>query len=167
MPEQHLNDPLQLLCDFHELNGRLCDALDRLVDEAASGCEPSQLRTPANEIHRHFSTIERLHHRDEEEDLFPRLARQTLRLADAVHQARLHHQQIELLWSELGPILRDPAAMVANPDAFAELANRFANLQREHVSFEDAYLIDVARHILTAADQQAILKAMQKRRSMV
>ena len=167
MEPLNLSEPLTALRQFHQLNKDFCEGLETLADAAERGDDAGQLRAPAAEIHRHFGGHAAMHHRDEEEDLFPILARQSLKLADRVHQARRDHEKLDTAWHELGPILRDPSAMTADPAAFAAKARAFARLQREHSAYEEEELFDMAQHILGGDDLARIAKAMKKRRGVV
>ena len=167
MEPLNLSEPLTALRQFHQLNNDLCEGLETLAAAAENGGEASALRAPAAEIHRHFGGLAVIHHKDEEEDLFPLLARQSLKLADRVHQARQGHEKLEAAWNVLGPILRDPTAMAADPATFATKARAFAQLQREHSSFEEEELFELAQHILGKEDLSKISKAMKKRRGAV
>lgn len=167
MEPLNLSEPLTALRQFHQLNNDLCEALESLAGAAEGGGEASALRAPAAEIYRHFSGHSAAHHQDEEEDLFPLLARQSLKIADRVERARRGHEQLESAWHDLGPVLRDPNAMVADPAAFAAKARAFAEMQREHSRFEEQELFDIAQHILSSDDLAKISKAMKKRRGAV
>jgi len=167
MEPLNLAEPLDALRRFNQLNHDLCDALEALADTAERGGDATALRAPAAEIHRHFGGHAVAHHKDEEEDLFPLLARQSLKLADRVHQANLGHERLAAAWQDLGPILLDPNAMVADPTAFAAKAHTYARMQREHSRFEEEALFDMAEHILGSEDLARISKAMKKRRGVV
>ncbi|GAB6042357.1 hemerythrin domain-containing protein [Endothiovibrio diazotrophicus] len=160
------SNPLDALRRFHQLNREQCAALEALAEAAEGGAEVASLGGPAGEILRHFTAHTALHHRDEEEELFPLLARQTLKLADRVHHARSAHQAIEGGWRELAELLRKPAAIAADPAAFAARARAFAELESGHCNFEDEELLEIAQHILSRDDLTRIGKAMKKRRGI-
>ncbi len=158
--------PLDALRQFHERQHTLCEALAALADQAEAGADAAALRAPAAEINRHFGVEAELHHRDEEEDLFPILARQSLKLADRVHQARSGHEELEAAWHRLGPALRDVNAIVADPATFAANARAFVELQQAHSHGEAEELLDMAQHILSAKQLDELSKAMRKRRGL-
>ena len=162
-----LSHPLTALRQFHQLTDNVCDALDALADSAESGADAASLRGRAGEIQRHFSASSLLHHKDEEEDLFPILARQSLKLADRVHQARRDHERLDHAWEQLGPVLRDAAAIAADPTAFADQARAFTAMQRSHCHHEEEALFAVAEHILGQKELADLSKSMKKRRGLV
>ena len=76
------DDPIGLLRACHEKMLSHCDLLAALLDKDTLDDEA---REAARNLVRYFSQSAPLHHRDEEEELFPRINRQSLRIAELVH----------------------------------------------------------------------------------
>lgn len=157
------SDPLGLLRACHERILNHCDTLLKLVDHINSNGVDDEARKAAANIHRYFSTAAQHHHQDEEQDIFPRLARQSLKLADLVHQLKQEHQKLDTLWQELEPLLARPASL-EDMEAFRSVANRFADAYRSHALKENEDLLDIAVHIFSSEELKAIGDSMAERR---
>ncbi len=157
------SDPLGLLRACHERILQHCATLERLVEHLRAHGVDAEARTAAGKIHHYFSTAGQHHHQDEEQDLFPRLARQSLKLADLVHRLRQDHARMDALWQQLGPLLAAPAR-IDDLDAFAALVADFAALYRSHIARENADLLEMARHILSSDEVKKLGKQMAERR---
>lgn len=159
------NDPLGLLRACHERVLKHCDIVENLATHLADKGPDLEASEAAGKIHRYFSTAAKHHHEDEEQDLFPRLARQSLKLADLIHSLKHDHQQLDALWSEIAPLLARPAA-IEDMDAFHKLARRFAEAYRSHVKRENNELLETAQHILSSDELRQIGQAMAERRGV-
>jgi len=159
------SDPLGLLRACHERVFKHCDILENLAAHLANQGVDQETREAAAQVHRYFSVAAKHHHQDEEQDLFPRLARQSLKLADQVHQLKQEHEQLDALWAELEPLLAKPAS-IENIEAFQSLAERFATAYRTHVQRENSDLLDMAQHIFSSDELKQIGLAMAERRGV-
>jgi hemerythrin-like domain-containing protein len=159
------SDPLGLLRACHERVLKHCDIIENLAAHLADKGVDQDAREAAAQVHRYFSIAAKHHHEDEEQDLFPRLARQSLKLADLVHTLKQEHEQLEALWAEVEPLLAKPAA-IEDIDAFQSLAERFATAYREHVRRENSDLLDMAQHIFSSDELKKIGQAMAERRGV-
>jgi hemerythrin-like domain-containing protein len=157
------NDPIGLLRACHERILQHCATLERLVEHLRAQGVDAEARSAAGKIHHYFSTAGQHHHQDEEQDLFPRLARQSLKLADLVHRLRQDHAQMETLWRQLEPQLARPA-QITDLDAFAALVADFAAAYRSHIARENEDLLEMARHILGSGELKALGQKMAERR---
>lgn len=157
------SDPLGLLRACHERILQHCAMLERLVEHLRAHGADAEVRSAAGKIHHYFSTAGQHHHQDEEQDLFPRLARQSLKLADLVHRLRQDHGRMEALWQQLGPQLASPAR-ISDIDGFAAQVAEFGTLYREHIARENDDLLEIARHILSSDDLKKLGKQMAERR---
>lgn len=156
-------DPLGLLRACHERILQHCATLERLVDHLRAHGVDSEARTAAGKIHHYFSTAGQHHHQDEEQDLFPRLAHQSLKLADRVHRLRQDHARMGTLWQQLGPLLATPSR-ITDVDAFAALAAEFTALYRDHIADENSELLELAQHILSSDELKKLGQQMAERR---
>ena len=157
------DDPLALLRACHTLLLDHCDLLEQLVTVVETRGDATQLRDTARKISSYFSNSARLHHLDEESDLFPLLARQSLKLADLVHALRQEHDQLDTLWATLETGLKQ-VTQLDDPDTFAATAARFCELCRQHVKRENMELLPVAASSLSSEQIKDIGVAMAGRR---
>lgn len=156
-------DPLGLLRACHERILQHCELLERLLEHLCAGEADAEARTAAGRIYRYFNTATKLHHQDEEEDLFPHLARQSLKLADRVHRLRQEHQASDELWESLATIFAHPSGLAGLP-ALADTVEAFVTLQREHVARENEEILDVAELILDREFTRKLGAKMAERR---
>lgn len=159
------DDPLALLRACHEQMLAHCDLLESLLAQARAGEPDAAARRAAQDITRYFSASAPLHHRDEEEDLFPRINRQSLRIAELVHGLKREHEELDSLWKTLAPELQ------RFPDdgfsaAFREAAARFCELSRNHIKRENTELLPLLASSLSREELGYIGEAMAQRRGV-
>jgi hemerythrin-like domain-containing protein len=142
-----------------------CDLLDTLVAQSRSGGLDDAARKAAQDVTRYFSSSAPLHHRDEEEDLFPRINRQSLRIAELVHNLKREHRQLDTLWETLAPELRRIPGEGFS-DTFLEAAGRFCELSREHIRLENMELLPLVASSLSQQELGYVGEAMAKRRGV-
>ncbi|MCW8971750.1 MAG: hemerythrin domain-containing protein [Gammaproteobacteria bacterium] len=159
------SDPIGLLRACHERIFQHCDTLERLATHLSRQGADQAFQEAAAKIDRYFSTAAKHHHDDEEQDLFPRLARQSLKLADAVHHLQQEHEQLDALWREIEPMLIRPAA-IDDPEAFAARVKRFANTYRAHAAKENEDLFAIAQHSLSHEELREMGRSMAERRGV-
>ncbi len=157
------SDPLGLLRACHQRILAHGATLERLVEHLRTHGVDSDARKAAGQVHRYFSTAGRHHHQDEEQDLFPILARQSLKLADRVHRLRREHQQMDALWARLGPEL-ERLGNISDLDAFGRLVDEFVEAYRGHIERENEELLDVAQHVLSTEQLKKLGRSMAERR---
>ncbi len=157
------SDPLGLLKACHDRILSHCDILERVTGELEQSGATLQVAEAASQVHRYFSSAGQLHHQDEEEELFPRLARQSLKLADRVHRARKDHEELDELWGKLAPLLARPST-IEDIKAFQALSTEYADAQRKHVQYENEELLAIAVHIFGHDELRQIGNAMAERR---
>jgi len=158
------SDPLGLLKACHGRILNHCETLERLRDHIREKGLDAEARQAIARVHRYFSSAAQHHHEDEEQDLFPRLARQSLKLADAIHRLKLQHTAMAGEWEQLRPMLELPTRITDNPEAFAERVERFTTLYREHIEREEEEVFAPARHSLSEAELRKLGFAMAERR---
>jgi hemerythrin-like domain-containing protein len=159
------SDPLGLLRACHERVLQHCETLLKLADHIAAQGVDQEAREAAARIYKYFSVAGKHHHQDEEQDIFPRLARVSLKLADRVHQLKQQHQSIDALWQQLAPLLSRPASIEEHA-AFKALAQQLAEAYREHIRKENEELLDVAQHIFGRDELNQIGEKMAERRGL-
>jgi hemerythrin-like domain-containing protein len=151
------DDPIGLLRACHARMLEHCELLERQL-EAPDAAQVQQ-------VIRYFQTSAAQHHRDEEEDLFPLIIRQSLKIAELVHQLRAQHVRMDQLWKELLPRLRGLPAEVVDEE-FRTLANEFCTLCREHIQRENRELLPMAGSSLSRAELGVLGERMASRRGV-
>lgn len=159
------DDPLGVLHACHERMLAQCETLEKLVAHVAGRGVDEEARAAIQRLVSYFSTSAVHHHQDEEQDLFPLLNRQSLKLAELIHQLRGQHQQLDNAWQTLLADLKKPAGLADNT-AFPGHVADFCTLYREHIERENRELLAIARHILSQAQLKEIGKAMARRRGL-
>ncbi len=157
------SDPLGILNAYHDEILRQVGLLEECARWIDNGHDATEVRHRADTLRRFFSVADRIHHQDEEQDLFPRLKRVSQTMADLLQQLRTEHQQIEALWARLDPLLANPAEL-AQSDAFREMVLEFSRMQHQHVSVEQGELLETARQFISQKEQLEIGRAFARRR---
>jgi len=159
------SDPLGLLRACHERIFQHCDMVENLAAHLAGKGVDLEATEAAAKIRRYFSVAAKHHHEDEEQDLFPRLSRQSLKLADLIHTLKQDHAQLEALWAEIAPLLAKPTT-ITDVEAFRKQAKQFAEAYRNHAHKENSELLEIARHILSRDELRQIGRSMAERRGV-
>lgn len=159
------SDPLGLLRACHERVLQHCDTLENLAAHIGDKGIDQDAKEAAAQIHKYFSVAGKHHHQDEEQDIFPRLARISLKLADRVHKLKKEHEAIDAMWEPLAPLLARPAT-ITDTDAFSTMAQQYADANRDHVRSENEELLDMAQHIFGRDELNAIGEKMAERRGL-
>ena len=173
------NDPLGLLEACHLRMSRQLLTLERLLarqqprDGGASVAVDAEVGAAevgaaATAVCRYFDEAASRHHRDEEQDLFPAVV-ESMAGSDAVclrgMVGRLadEHRRLEAAWQALRPTI---AALAAGESSQLDAAvvTRFVTAYREHLAYEDAELMPMARRLLSDDQVSKIGLAMRARR---
>ena len=156
------DDPIGLLRACHEKMQTHCDLLAALLDKDALDDEA---REAARNLVRYFSQSAPLHHRDEEEDLFPRINRQSLKVAELVHGLKKEHETLDALWNSVVPELKKLPADGFS-EGFKQSAMEFSTLCREHIGRENRELLPLASNSLSQQALAEIGESMAARRGV-
>jgi len=159
------DDPLGVLRACHERMLAHCEILRKLPAHIAANGVDDEARSAVNRVVSYFSTSAAHHHQDEEQDLFPILNRQSLKLADIVYRLKQDHEKLDQLWQQLLPDLKKPGTLAENT-GFAGRANAFCEACAEHINVENKELLNMAQHILSHQQLQDIGRAMARRRGL-
>ena len=172
MNEENLHDklpgfdePLALLRACHKNILAHCDRLEALVLHVEAQGIDDEARKTARDIVRYFSTSARLHHRDEEEDLFPRLNRQSLRIAELIQDLKQEHTRLDQLWEVMVTELKSLPGNGFSDD-FLQANRDFCTLSRQHVNRENMEFLPLAASSLSQLDLGEIGASMADRRGM-
>lgn len=159
--------PLDMLRACHQRMLAQCDLLDKLVAHIAERGVDEEARKAIGRVVTYFATSAVQHHRDEEEDLFPLLVRQSLKLADVVHSLRTQHTALNESWAELGALLKNPWGLADRQPDLAAAVGRFCALYRDHIHREEKELLVLAQHILSSQQLKTMGDNMAKRRGVM
>ncbi|HFD81266.1 MAG TPA: hemerythrin domain-containing protein [Gammaproteobacteria bacterium] len=159
------DDPLGLLRACHERMLAHCDMLEKLLPHLADKGFDEEARNAIGRIANYFGTSAVHHHQDEEQDLFPILNRQSLKLADMVYRLKQEHRELDDLWATVLQDLKKGPELATDEDAAGHFA-RFCQRCREHIEFENRELLEMARHILSSRQLQDMGDNMARRRGV-
>jgi len=158
------DEPLALLRACHKNIIAHCDMLDDLLAYINENGIDDEVRKSARGIERYFSTSAVLHHRDEEDDLFPRLNRQSIKIAELIQELKKEHARLDQLWETIAPELKRLPDSFSND--FMEAARDFCMLSRQHVNRENMEFLPLAAGSLSQLDLGDIGESMAKRRGI-
>jgi len=159
------DEPLALLRACHEKILAHCDLLEGLVTHMAGTGPDTEARKTAERITRYFTISAEMHHRDEEEDIFPRLNRQSLKIADLVYGLKKEHEELETLWETLSPELKRLPGEAFSAE-FIRAANDFCSLYRQHIERENMEFLPLAANSLSQQELVEIGESMAERRGV-
>lgn len=159
------SDPLGLLRACHERMLTNCDTVEKLVPHLRENGLDDEARSAITRIVRYFTTSAVHHHEDEEQDLFPLLNGQSLKLAEIIYRLKQDHQQLDTLWKQLAADLQQRDTLAENPD-FPDHAAQFCSAYRKHIDTENRELLFIAQHSLSTRQLEEIGHSMAKRRGI-
>jgi len=165
LPEQlpGFDEPIALLRACHNRIIMHCELIEGIVRALQDGDEEFDTRGTARKATTYFNSSARHHHQDEEQDLFPLLIRQSLKLADLIYSLKDEHRTLDELWQAIEPELRrmpEPA----DRDAFIAAATTFCELNRAHVLRENTDFLPLAQSSLSNQQLRDIGRSMARRR---
>ena len=159
------SNPIGLLGACHNRILQHCELLQRLLDHIGANGIDDDASKAAQQVVRYFSTAGKLHHEDEEQDLFPRLVKLSPGLATLITDLEQDHTRLDALWADLSARLGSLSA-IDDIDAFERLAREFININHDHVKRENSELLSIAPDILGNSEQKALGVAMALRRGI-
>ena len=159
------DEPLALLRACHKNILDHCDRLENLITHIDTQGIDDEARKAARNIVRYFSTSALLHHRDEEEDLFPRLNRQSIRIAELIRDLKQEHIKLDQLWEIIIPELKKlPDDNFS--DNFLQASSEFCALSRQHVNRENMEFLPLVANSLSELELTDIGECMAARRGV-
>jgi hemerythrin-like domain-containing protein len=159
------DQPLALLRACHTKILTHCDLLEQLVADLGNAGKETEVSSAARQVMTYFSTSARLHHQDEEIDLFPLLSRQSLKLADLIHGLKQEHRELDTLWESIATDLKR-LQDVTDHGALADRVHAFCELNRRHARRENMEFLPRAESSLSSRQLQDIGAAMASRRGV-
>jgi hypothetical protein len=162
--------PLEMLSACHRRVEDQCATLRRLGPHLLAHGPDLPAQEAATAVMRYFDTAGRLHHEDEERDLFPALL-ESMAGSDAVCLRELiaalcdDHRALEARWRTLRRALVQVAAGGGTPWN-AEDVRAFVDLYDQHIAREESELLPMAARLLSDADLDRVGLAMRARRGV-
>lgn len=146
-------DPLERLYADHHGQAKLCEMLEAIADALPDGVDPQMCRQVLDELGDQLI----LHHRDEEEGLFPLIEKRALPedgIAAHLAQLSLEHATDESFAEELREALEECArgGRPASPNTLGYMLRGFFEGYRRHLHWENMVLLPLARKRLTNDD---------------
>ena len=157
------DDPLGMLRASQRQILEHCTRLEELVARCTGQDIDTEAREAARQITRCFSSTAVLHHRDMEEDLYPRLNRQSLKLAELVQGLKQERRDVTAQWESLAPILKQLPAEGFSSE-FAQTAGDFCARYRQHINREQTEFLPFASSSLSRQQLLEVGEAMAARR---
>ena len=167
MPSTRFDRPLDVLATCHARIERelvILGGLDTYL--VAHGCD-SHARSLARDVLEYFDTAGEMHHKDEDDDLFPLVRRCAAAqgradVAAVIDELEREHETMHRQWRRLRLRLQAIAAGDSRLDG-DELA-KFVWLYRRHMEREAAVVMPFARNSLERRQIAALGKRMAARR---
>ena len=164
-PATNFSDGLQVLTDYHQdflARGTQLVALANTIKQQGM---TENLANQCMDMYCHYSHATHLHHKDEEEGLFPLLADQSSLVIGMIERLMLDHEEIEESWSTLSSRLSNPE-QITDFDHFLHLTIAFEKILREHLTREDEDFSPQIKKILTAEQIKQAGKKMSELRHL-
>lgn len=162
--------PLEMLMACHERIRSQCETLRRLHDHLIRHGADAPAREAAEAVMRYFRTAARLHHEDEETDLFPALLEsmagsEASCIRDMHRRTEHEHRGVEGLWASLDERLE---GIAAGRSASLDLAgvDAFVDAYEHHMAFEEREVFPMAERLLSDQQLDALGAAMRQRRGI-
>jgi hemerythrin-like domain-containing protein len=159
------NDPLGVMRADHGRILEHCDILEKLPPHVAEHGVDDKARSAINSVVGYFSKGARHHHQDKEQNLFPTLNRQSLKLADIIYRLKREQDELAGLWDGIMKDLKTPATLADNK-TFAAQVEKFCSGYRQHIAYEARELLGIAQHILSQRQLEELGDAMARRRGV-
>jgi len=147
-PAKNFSNGLQVLQDYHQdflVRGEYLVTLAKQIKQQGMN---EDLANQCMAMYCHYSHATHLHHKDEEEALFPLLVNQSSLIIGMIERLMLDHEEIETVWNELAKRLSNPEK-ITNVDHLLHQAIAFEKILRDHLTREDEDFSPQIKKILT------------------
>lgn len=135
-PATDFSNGLHVIQNYHQDFLERGSNLVALAKEIKQQGITEELANQCMDMYCHYSHATHLHHKDEEEALFPLLVNQSSLVIGMIERLMLDHEEIEQSWQELSTRLNNPE-LITNTDHFLHLTIEFEQKLRDHLTRED------------------------------
>ena len=157
-PATNFSSGLQVITDYHQDFMAKGVQLIELAEAIKKQGMTEKLANQCMAMYCHYSHATNLHHKDEEEALFPLLVDQSSLIIGMMERLIMDHEEIEGSWATLSSRLSNPEK-ITNFDHFLHITTEFEKILRDHLTREDE---DFAPQIKKILSPHQILKAGHK-----
>jgi len=165
-PATDFSNGLQVITDYHQDFLAKGVELVELAENIKKQGMTEQLANKCMNMYCHYSHATILHHKDEEEALFPLLVDQSSLIIGMIERLIMDHEEIEGSWTELSTRLNHPEN-ITNVDHFLHLTIEFEKTLREHLTREDEDFSPQIKNILSAEQLKLAGKKMAEIRHLI
>ncbi len=161
--------PLEMLSACHGRVQHQCETLLRLVTHLQTHGADRPAQEAASAVMRYFDTAARLHHDDEEQDLFPALL-ESMAGSDATCLRELtaalcnDHRALERQWLLVRVALLQVQEGQASTLTRSDVAG-FIDRYAQHIAREESELLPIAARLIGEEELARIGSSMRARRS--
>ena len=164
-PATDFSNGLQVLQDYHQDFLARGTQLVALANNIKQHGMTEDLANQCMDMYCHYSHATHLHHKDEEEGLFPLLVDQSSLVIGMIERLMMDHEEIEESWSALSTRLSNPE-QITNFDHFLHLTIEFEKILREHLTREDEDFSPQIKKILSTEQIEQAGKKMSELRHL-
>jgi hemerythrin-like domain-containing protein len=159
-------NPLDVIAHDHILQLQLCDAIEHIAD----GLPDEVDRRLCAQVSAALQYDLPLHHRDEEEGLFPLLLahkKDAEGIEEIVNRLTDEHKSDTAFAGEVAELLDTLSreGRIGNPDMAGYMLRGFFEGHRRHISWEEALVMPLARRCLGAEDIRTLACQMAQNRA--
>ena len=164
-PSLSSRNPLDVLAQEHRFQVEVCNGLERIADGLPDECD----RRLCQQIVSCLRYDLPLHHRDEEQGLFP-LLRRRASPGDSIHEVLDHLERDHCIDEGFADELIEALERLAggdrppNPEMVGYMLRGFFEGYRRHIHWEETLVIPLARQLLTDDDRTALSACMSANR---
>jgi len=148
-PATDFSNGLQVITDYHQDFLARGKKLVELAKQIQKQGMTEALALECMDMYCHYSHATILHHKDEEEALFPLLVNQSSLIIGMIERLIMDHEEIEESWAAVAKRLSHPE-QITNFDHFLHLTVEFEKILRDHLTREDEDFSPQIKKILTA-----------------
>lgn len=162
-PVTDFSNGLQVLKTYHQDFLNQGEQLVTLAKQIKQQGMTEDLANQCMAKYCYYAHANHLHHKDEEEALFPLLVDQSSLVLGMMERLIMDHEEIEESWNALAIRLNSPE-QISNTDHLLHLANEFEKKLKEHLTREDKdFFPHIEKQLSTDQLQQAGQKMAELR----
>ena len=164
-PATDFSNGLQVLQDYHQDFLARGTQLVALANNIKRNGMTEDLANQCMDMYCHYSHATHLHHKDEEEGLFPLLVEQSSLVIGMIERLMMDHEEIEESWNTLSTRLSNPV-QITNFDLLLHQTIEFEKLLREHLTREDEDFSPQIKKVLSTEQIKQAGKKMSELRHL-